>query len=289
MLSTTSTPAAERPIRIGCVQYLNTLPLIEGLRSWRDAALVSAVPARLIDLLLAPPPPEGEGVDLALASIIDFARSPEPLVMLPVGMIGSDGPTLTVRLFSRVPIDRVTRVHADTESHTSATLVRIILSRLHGRPPVPLVEFDAAGGWEGAEAVLLIGDKVVANPPPPEQFPHQLDLGQAWKDLTGLPFVYAAWMCRASVWDAEGSASQRVRDAAMVLERARMHNATRADWLVSVHAGARGWGDGEARQYLGRSLRYEIGGREREAVDRFFSDAADLGLASRRPARWAEL
>ena len=40
-------------VRIGCVKYLNTLPLIEGLASWRDAEIISAVPSRLIDMLLS--------------------------------------------------------------------------------------------------------------------------------------------------------------------------------------------------------------------------------------------
>src|SRR5665213_4630797 len=44
-------------------------------------------------------------------------------------------------------------------------------------------------------ARLLIGDKVVCDEP--AGLPHQLDLGGAWKDLTGLPFVFAAWMARA--------------------------------------------------------------------------------------------
>ena len=45
-------------------------------------------------------------------------------------------------------------------------------------------------------ARLLIGDKVVTDAPPTDRYPHQMDLGEAWKDLTGLPFVYAMWMCR---------------------------------------------------------------------------------------------
>lgn len=273
-------------LRIGCVQYLNTLPLVQGLASWQDATLVPAVPAKLIDLLL------GNQIDLGLVSLIDVARSPDLLVLIPAGMIGCDGPTLTVRLFSAVPIDRISGVHADTDSHTSAALVRIILSRRYGLSDVPLSPFRAAEHAPTApwpETVLLIGDKVVTDAPPPERYPHQLDLGEAWHELTGLPFVYATWMCRAAAWDAGDERAMQLRTAAAVLDRARRHNTSRADWLIAAGAPGRGWPEDLARRYVGDYLRYDVGERERQAVARFLSEAADLGLAPRHEPRWGEV
>ena len=88
-------------VRIGCVSYLNTVPMIEGLELLPEAELVKAVPAKLVSML------ERDEVDVAIVSLIDAARASVPMAILPVGMIGSDGPTLTVRLFSQVPIERV--------------------------------------------------------------------------------------------------------------------------------------------------------------------------------------
>jgi len=285
-------------IRLGCVQYLNALPLIEGLQAWRDAHVVSAVPSRLIDLLL------GGEVDVALASVIDGARFPGRTVLLPVGMIGSDGPTLTVRLFSRVPIERVRAVGVDTDSHTSAALLRVVMSRRYGLrgPELRVVDFDArermvvgdtpekpaagpcpAGGGDGIDAMLLIGDKVVTDPPDAEEYPYQLDLGEAWKELTGLPFVYAVWMCRSGE---EGS--EVVVSAAAMLDRQRRHNGTRLDWLVQSRAGERHWRVAAAAGYVGRSLKYEVGEAEREAVARFIGWSHELGLCAGATVRWAE-
>lgn len=287
------TTQARDTVRIGCVKYLNTLPLVQGLSTWQGASVVSAVPSRLIDMLLS----DGEeGIDLGLVSLIDYARSAEPLLLIPAGMIGCDGPTLTVRLYSGVLLEQVTRVHADTDSHTSAALARIILARRYGLANVPIVDFDAreriAPGHDSEEwpqTLLLIGDKVVTDSPPADRYPHQLDLGQAWKDLTGLPFVYATWMCREAAWEAGDDRAMRIRTAAAVLDRARRHNQTRADWLVGAGAGPRGWPEDLARRYIGEHLRYEVGPREREAVGRFLSESADLGLAPRREVRWAEV
>jgi chorismate dehydratase len=276
------------PVRIGCVRYLNTSPLIEGLEKLAHVELTLTVPARIADLVST------RQVDIGLCSVIDVARSSVPLALLPAGAIGCDGPTLTVRLFSRVPLDRVTTVHADAESHTSAVLCQLLLEKVHGVKPAlvayaPAFTGAAAGpsesAWSGEaapETVLLIGDKVVVGGPSPDEYPHQMDLGQSWKELTGLPFVYAAWMCRASEVDAPA-----IRAAAAVLDRQRRHNATRMDWIVRRRAAAHGWPARLARRYLVDLLRFAVGERERSAVDLFLGMAADAGLAPRREAAWA--
>ena len=280
------------PVRIGCVSYLNTAPMIEGLDKARAATLIPAPPARLVDLL------NSGRAEVALLSIIDAQKSPAPVVLIPAGMIGCDGPTLTVRLYSAVPIERITRVHADSESHTGAALVRVILKQQFGLTP-EFVEFDAreriahardddasttthAAEWP--ESMLLIGDKVVTDSPPAVRYPHQLDLGEAWKALTGLPFVYAVWACLETNAD-----SPRTRAAATLLDRQRRHNASRLDWLITHRAPARGWPIDLAQRYLHDLLRYEVGPREREAIERFFDLAHDAGaLAERRPTRWLD-
>ena len=275
-------PRPQAPARIGAVSYLNTLPLIEGLGKLEDARLTLTAPARLIDLLL------DDEVDLALVSIIDYQRSPEPLALVPAGMIGCDGPTMTVRLFTRDPLEATRAIHADVDSHTSITLARLIIEGASGRVP-DVTPFDADahraepdGAWP--PALLLIGDKVVTDSPPAIHYARQTDLGEAWKARTGLPFVYATWMCRAD----------RVNDpaivaAAHVLERQRRRNRMRLDWIVARHAPVRGWPTDLARRYLRDLLRFDVTPEHRAGVDRFFDDAARLSLIpERRPTLWVD-
>jgi len=261
-------------VRIACVKYLNTSPLVEGLEKLSDVELLPAAPSRIAGMVR-----RGEA-DIGLASVVDAAGG--GLVMLPSGMIGCDGPTLTVRLFSRVPLTEVRTVHADTDSHTSVVLCRALLRRVY-KVSAGVEAFDAGSDGGLPEAVLLIGDKVVTGAPPMDDYPHQLDLGEAWKGLTGLPFVYAVWMCRAE--RAEDPAIQR---AAALLDRQRRHNRTRLDWIVSAQAQRHGWPLDLAARYLGSLLRYEVGEREREAVGQFFEMAAEDGLVASSAARWVE-
>lgn len=268
-------------VRVGFVRYLNTAPLVEGLKTLRTVELSAAVPSRIVGMLAS-----GE-VDIGLASVIDALRSPVPLAILPVGMIGCEGPTLTVRVFSKSPIEKATRIYADTDSHTSVALCRVVMKRVYG-VDIEIVDFDAreriasgddAGEWP--ESMLLIGDKVVADSPPAVRYPHQLDLGQAWLDWTGLPFVYAVWMCR----EAE-AADPSIAAAAAVLDRTRLHNKTRIDWIIRTHAPRHRWPIDLATRYLGELLRYDLGDREREGMLRFFDEARALGLAPEKTPPW---
>lgn len=273
-------PGVRTTVRLAAVSFLNTLPLITGLEKLEGVTLALATPSSLLDLLI-----QGR-VDTALAPVIDFQAAPEPLALVPAGMIGSDGPTLTVRLYSRVPFERVREVAGDLDSHTSVALARIVLRRAYGAS-ARIVPFDArAAGASPAlwpETALVIGDKVVTSPPPAGLYPHELDLGEAWKKLTGLPFVYAVWMCRAS--DAHSPA---IRLGAAVLDRQLRHNATRAGAIARAGAAARGWPVGAAESYLGAMLRYRVGDRERAAVELFFDALREEGVVpERRPTVWA--
>ncbi len=267
-------------LRIACVSYLNTIPMIAGLDATAGVELIRAVPARIADLV------QSGDADLGLASVIDLARSRVPLTAIArAGMIGCRGRTLTVRLFSRVEPGAITTLHADTDSHTSTTLARVILDKQYGIRP-EIVDFNARerlGTDDAPETVLLIGDKVVASSPPAVRYPHQIDLGEAWAGLTGLPFVYALWAC----------ASDRVEDRAVtlgadLLERQRKRNAMRADAVIAPEARKRGWPGDLARSYVGELLHYEVGPDERRAAQTFIEWSADLGLIDTPALAWSD-
>jgi chorismate dehydratase len=271
------TKQSERPAtagkqihRIGCVGYLNAKPLIEGLEGLAtpEAPVVRLdVPSALVADL------ERGEVDIALCPVIDYYRSKQSLVIVPVGCIASDGPTQTVRLFSQTPIESIKRVHADTDSHTSVALLRVLLDEMYRLRP-EVLKFDARGGngdgsADSPETMLLIGDKVVNDAPSAQAYPYQLDLGEAWKQLTGLPFVFAVWMAHRDT---------RLGDLPQVLDRQRQVNAKQIEAIADRHAVSHGWKIEQARNYLGGVLSYGVGAEHLEAIERFARYAEGLGL-----------
>jgi chorismate dehydratase len=260
-------------ITVAAVSFLNARPLVDGLEDEPGIRVVTDVPSRLLDTVVT-----GKS-DIALCPVIDFQLAPVALEIVPAGAIGSDGHTRTVRVFSRVPMTEVGHVYVDGDSHTSVALLRVVFDELYGRN-LRLSTFegdDVNGTDDPPDSVLLIGDKVVRNAPDPALFPYQLDLGAAWKDLTGLPFVFACWMARADC---------SLDGAAEALARRRDINRQRITEIVAAHAQASGWNESLATEYLGKTLRYDVGPRELEAIEVFWQRCHALGLINHlRPMR----
>ena len=258
---------------VAAVSFLNARPLIEGLNEETGINVVSDVPSRLLETLLE------DRASVALCPVIDFQLSPKELSIVPAGAIGSDGPTLTVRVFSRVPMEEVAHVHTDGDSHTSVALLTVVFDELYGRVPEigTLESTDVNGSAAPPETVLLIGDKVVRNQPDPALYPHQLDLGEAWRWMTGLPFVFACWMAQTD---------HDLGDLPNILGRCRDLNRNRTAEIAAAHGEASGWPEELAAEYLGEILRYDIGSRELEAIELFWKRCHDLGLIERlRPMK----
>lgn len=248
---------SERPFRVGAVRFLNARPLVFGLEDEPGLSLHYDVPARLAEALA-----EGR-IDVGLVPSIDYQRSDGQWLIVPGAAIASRGEVLTVRVFSRCPLDQVERIACDTDSHTSVALAALVWQLRFGRMP----EMTALDGPCGSEAtVMLIGDKVMGEL---GQWAHELDLGQAWTEMTSLPFVYAFWAVRA---DAGGDVPV---DA---LQRARQQGMAHIDAIVDEYADEHGFERGVARKYLTEHLSFDLGRPEWQGLARFYSLAHRYGL-----------
>jgi len=263
-----SADAASRPSRVGCVSYLNSKPLIENLQDHPGLWIHFDVPSKLIDSLLK------NDVDIALCPVIDYFRHQSDLAVVPAGGICSAGQTFTVRLYSRTPLEKITRIHADVDSHTSIVLLQVLMDELFNIKP-QLVPYDARQEIAehhpliDAPAMLLIGDKVVTDGPSMLDYPHQLDLGQAWNKLTGLPFVFAVWMARQKT---------PLGDLPALLAKQRELNDPKRDEIARRYAPKHHWPEDLAVRYLCTLLHFKIGQAEISAMQLFAQKASRLGL-----------
>src|SRR5690348_8053660 len=115
--------------RIGSVSYLNAKPLLWGLERSSDIDLTLDVPSRLLAGL------RENRFDIALLPVIDYQRM-LGLRLVPSGGIGCDGPTLTVQIFNRKPVDKIQTLACDRDSHSSVALARVILAERYNVRPL---------------------------------------------------------------------------------------------------------------------------------------------------------
>jgi len=180
--------SSDRPLRITAVSYLNTKPLLYGL--------LNHPIARQIDLQLDIPSVCAEKletgqVDLGLIPVAAIPNLSSPYLVSDY-CIGSEGAVKTVGIYADVPLDQLDTLYLDFHSRTSVALTKLLLRDHWALTPVilPAEEgfIERIGGPTGA---LVIGDRTIGLE---EKHTYFYDLGQAWKDHTGLPFVFAAWI-----------------------------------------------------------------------------------------------
>lgn len=231
-------------MRIGTVPYLNALPLIHGLK----ATIFSAPPAQLAQLAYAD--------DIILAPVaLPFHDPSWYLLQGPV--IGSFGRVETVKLFikeSAQTIEKINKIHFDSESLTAATLLKILLQN----SLVP-----TQGGY------LLIGDKVWED----NSGLPSVDLGEVWTKWKGLPFVWACWMTKSPAIGREwkekltAQADQNLGNLEKLSEALPSHRCPNpiAYW---------------------KNLRYFLGAGQKQAVEAFQKEWSQLTGRPRVPLQW---
>lgn len=237
--------------RIGVVSFLNSRPLICDLQEHDAVRLCFDAPSALTDRLLA-----GE-FDAALIPVIDLLRSDVDLEIVSDACIASNGETLTVRVFSKIPPEQIRCIHLDRDSHTSAALVKLLWPELFSCK-VQYKALSRERPVEEYDSVLLIGDKVVGVNP--TVFRYQVDLGGAWRTWTGLPFVFAVWAAPAGGVYGE---------LAQLLCAARDRGVKHATRLAVEFGPALGWPTALAQQYLQRYLTFSMTDKHVEGMVQF--------------------
>ncbi|HEV8613338.1 MAG TPA: menaquinone biosynthesis protein, partial [Gemmatimonadales bacterium] len=160
-------------------------------------------------------------------------------------------------------------------SRTSVLLLELLCRhRWRVRPRFATVraessDLDALRGFPH-DAVLVIGDAALLLSAE-SRYPYVTDLGSAWKDWTGLPFVFAVWAARR---EADHGAVQGVHSA--LLESRRWGLAHLAE-LAELAARNTGLPLTLCQEYLG-GLDYALSYRHLAGLTDFFRRLAQDGL-----------
>ncbi|MFC0526813.1 menaquinone biosynthetic enzyme MqnA/MqnD family protein [Phytohabitans kaempferiae] len=183
--------------RVGHIQFLNCLPIYWGLM--RSGALIDVdlhkdSPDRLSAALVA-----GD-LDIGPISLVEYLRNADDLLLLPGLAVGSDGPVLSVNVVSTRPLPDLdgAKVALGSTSRTGVLLAQMLLGDRYGaRPEYFSCPPDLTQMLLEADAGVLIGDVALrALYEAPRRGLSVTDLGQAWREWTGLPMVFAVWAVR---------------------------------------------------------------------------------------------
>ena len=249
-------------LRIGVVPYLNAKPLIYGLNQHTDSVELSfEVPSLLPNKL------NNDRIDVALIPSIEYFRNGN-YAIIPDISISSIGAVESVKIFSKVPIQNVRAAALDKSSLTSCALTKIILKEKYHLCPQYTQwnkQYDISSA--DTDAVLLIGDNAMKVA---DNGYITLDLGQAWFEYTGLPFVYAVWVVKKG---------RHISGINNLLKGAKEAGIRSVETLAIAESQRLQLTQEKCLNYLTNSIRYNLGKDEIEGLLTFYQYAVSLGLA----------
>ena len=274
-------------MRVGRIAYINCYPVYGAIDRGIvpvDAELVTGTPSELNGLLAA------AELDVSVVSTVEYARNASAYHLLPDLAISCDGPVRSVALFSHKPAEELdaATVLVSESSRTSVYLLELLCSDVWGVRPTLVEARTEPSDIDALEmlphdAVLVIGDGALLLSTR-HAYEHHYDLGEQWKNWTGLPFVFAVWAARR----AGGSTENRNQPAVQLAPVQRIHEALLAsrEWgldhlnQLAVEAGQRtGIDPQQCMQYLG-GLDYALSYRHLEGLTSFFRRLAAKGMVN---------
>lgn len=238
--------------------------------------------------------------DIGIIPAISYATIPR-LAILPDAAIAAKGAVRSILLVSKVRIEDVTTIAADTSSRSSVALAQILCRKFWGRvrlfrhyPP------DLASMLKDCDAGLLIGDPALRVPCSPAALGRDVptrdsradyfvyDLAAEWRKFTGKPFVFAFWAVRLQAL----SEIRRELDVAAAFRDSRDHGIQPA----SIAAIARQWStrvelsEAKIAAYLTKNIYYSLDPENLEGLELFFRYSAESGIINEIPSlRWLGL
>lgn len=270
-------------LRLGRIGYLNVLPVYYPLETGKvphSFEIVSGIPSHLNELMA-----QGE-LDLSPVSSIEYARHPERYFILPHLSISSrskhEGEVQSVLLLSRQPIDRLDgeTIWVSTQSHTSVALLKALFAlylekQVHFKPAACS---QAIEGGDHPAAFLAIGNEALQLRQHP-LYPYHWDLGKAWFDWTGLPFVFALWVIqRKAVERGNGRLDPAVRGLLSAKEWGLSH----LDEICTQAAGEGILGIPKLHDYYDH-LGYDLQTEEQRSLALFYSCLHRVGEVNAVP------
>jgi chorismate dehydratase len=265
--------SAGRP-RVGHIQFLNCLPIYWGLMrsgALLDVDLHKDTPDKLSADLVA-----GD-LDIGPITLVEYLRHADELLLLPNLAVGSDGPVLSVNLISTRPLAELDGrpVALGSTSRTGVLLAQMLLAeRYQAEPEYFRCPPELTQMLMEADAGVLIGDPALrAMYEAPRLGLQVTDLGEAWREWTGRPMVFAVWAVRKDYAAAHPGAVKDVHEA---FQRSRDLCLGELDEVAAAAARWEPFDAATLANYF-RALDFSLGERQVAGLREFARRAARRG------------
>lgn len=211
--------------------------------------LIEAYPSKLAEMLV------NDEIDLGLIPVASIPRLKEYHIVSDY-CIGSEGEVASVCLFSEVPVDKITKVYLDYQSRSSVALLKWLISEYWGIQP-ELIEAsneNYRNEIKGTTAGLVIGDRALEQR---KISTFIYDLGAEWRFVTGLPFVFAAWVSNKKLPD----------DFVTQFNDANAQGLKHIDEIVAAHP----FPAYDLKKYYNFHISYKLDEQKRKGLELFLS------------------
>jgi chorismate dehydratase len=230
------------PFRVGSVPFLNAVPLTRGL----EDQILFLPPSALAEKM------RKDELDAGLVSVTEAILTDRYDILDGIA-VASLGEVKSVFVAHRQPLEKIPEIACDPASLASLNLLKVLLAERGLKPKLtPLANYESA---PNLDAAFLIGDPAIEFARAGHD--HEIwDLGAAWFELTGLPFVYAVWALRRIPNE---TLRRRLREA-------KNFGLDTLDYIISTQTQF----DYDFRKdYLSWHIHYHLGADERRGLARF--------------------
>jgi len=242
-------------LRISAIRYANTFPLNYGLRESgiEEFATIDIDHPAECALKLK----RGEA-DIGLVPVAEIRNIPEAEIISNY-CIGTNSPVRTVLLVSNSPLEKIQTIFLDYRSRSSVALTRV-LAKEKWKREFSWKETDSEFNFEDIPvkaALVIIGDQCFDLE---EKYTYKIDLASEWKELTGLPFVFACWVSNKKI----------DKDFLERFNKAMLYGIENIDKAIIKYEALSSMSAEVLRSYLTRNIDYLLGDDKRKAMNKFF-------------------
>ena len=266
-------------LTLGRFSFINVMPIYYALEHGivpHPFSLVEGIPSALNDKMK-----NGELI-ISSCSCMEYARRFENYFLVPDLCIASEGPVMSVLLLSRKPLEALEgeEILITGQSHTSVALTKLLFQEyLKVNVSYKTDDLDKVLTMsQKPVAMLTIGDQALRLRKHPS-YPYVTDLAIAWKEWTGLPFVFALWVINKE----KAKSPLFKKNCLERLRESRAYGLSHLQECINAVQGKTPLQEEELRFYYTHALKYTISENELKGLTLFYKKLVNNGLLEREP------